>query len=123
MEELWAHGEEVRCVHPGWPPLLGWSQVRQSWQTIFSNTESIRFELTDVQVVTAGELAWVFLTENITSGDSGPASVAATNLFQRQGGRWRLVLHHASAYRPSAEDEDESDDEPEREPPDPSELN
>jgi hypothetical protein len=23
MEQLWAHGEDVRCVHPGWPMLSG----------------------------------------------------------------------------------------------------
>src|ERR1700737_2880558 len=24
MEEIWAHGEHVRCVHPGWGLLTGW---------------------------------------------------------------------------------------------------
>jgi ketosteroid isomerase-like protein len=109
MSEVWAHGDEVRCVHPGWPALEGWQEVRESWQTIFSNTDSIRFVLADVQVVLGDDLAWVFLTENIvTDGEDDSAAVAATNLYQRQGGRWRMVLHHASPT-PAKESEREID--------------
>src|SRR5206468_1148625 len=31
MEKVWAHGEHVKCVHPGWPLLAGWANVRASW--------------------------------------------------------------------------------------------
>src|SRR5947209_7485125 len=49
MEEVWAHGEHVKCVHPGWPLLTGWEAVRASWETIFLNTQEMRFTLTDVR--------------------------------------------------------------------------
>ena len=49
MDEVWAHGEHVKCVHPGWPILIGWEAVRSSWATIFANTAEMRFTLSDVR--------------------------------------------------------------------------
>ena len=99
MEALWAHGDHVKCVHPGWPMLSGWPAVRASWEAIFANTHEMRFTLTDVQVAPAGELAWVTCTENILSeseGRVGVTSILATNVFERGPGGWRMVHHHAS---------------------------
>ena len=99
MDRVWAHGEHVKCVHPGWPMLSGWEAVRESWARIFENTEEMRFTLSSVAAVVGGDLAWVSCTENILSDVDGRVSVTAilaTNLFERDGARWRLVHHHAS---------------------------
>jgi len=104
MEDVWAHGEHVQCVHPGWPLLIGWGAVRASWEAIFANTQEMSFSLTDVRAAGAGDLAWVTCTENIlseTDGRVGVTSILATNLFERSpdregGGGWRMVHHHAS---------------------------
>lgn len=99
MEEVWAHGEHVKCVHPGWPLLTGWEAVRSSWEAIFESTEEMRFTLGDVRVEVAGEFAWVTCTENILSEVHGRVSVTAvlaTNLFERAPDGWRMVHHHAS---------------------------
>jgi ketosteroid isomerase-like protein len=99
MDEVWAHGPHVKCVHPGWPLLTGWESVRASWEAIFSNTQEMSFTLTDVCVTDVGDLAWVTCTENIlseTDGRVGVTSILATNLFERADGGWRMVHHHAS---------------------------
>ncbi len=99
MDHVWAHGEHVRCVHPGWPLLCGWDAVRASWERIFENTEEMRFTLGGVSVHVGGDLAWVTCTENILSEVDGRVSVTAilaTNLFERDDEGWRLVHHHAS---------------------------
>ena len=99
MELVWSHGEQVQCVHPGWPILVGWEAVRTSWATIFENTAEMRFTLSNVEAVVAGDQAWVTCTENILSEVSGRLTVTAilaTNLFERDGGDWRIVHHHAS---------------------------
>jgi ketosteroid isomerase-like protein len=99
MEQVWVQGEHVRCVHPGWPLLCGWEAVRTSWQTIFANTEEMRFTLTDVTVNVGEDLAWVTCTENILSEVNGRVTVTtilATNLFERAADGWRLVHHHGS---------------------------
>lgn len=99
MERVWAHDEHVKCVHPGWPILIGWEAVRSSWATIFENTGEMRFTLSDVRASARSDLAWVTCTENIFSevhGRLAVTSVLATNLFERGPDGWRLVHHHAS---------------------------
>lgn len=99
MEPLWVHEAHVACVHPGWPRLLGWEAVRDSWDAIFRNTREMRFTLTDVEVQVCGNLAWVLCTENILSearGNLAVTAILATNLFERHGSEWLVVHHHAS---------------------------
>ena len=99
MVGVWAQTDYVKCIHPGWGLLAGWEAVRASWELIFRNTGEITFTLTDVQVEFRGPLGWVTLTENILShleGRVAATSVLATNVFERTGGGWRLIHHHAS---------------------------
>jgi ketosteroid isomerase-like protein len=99
MDEVWAHDDDVKCVHPGWPLLTGWGAVRESWQAIFASTAEMRFTIADTRVVVHGDLAWVTCTENILSdvgGRVGVTAILATNLFARSPEGWRMVHHHAS---------------------------
>lgn len=99
MDTVWAHGEHVRCIHPGWSMLEGWDAVRQSWEAIFKDSPEMRFSLTDVQALPVGDLGWVTCAENILSqvrGNIAVTTLLATNLFERRAGQWRMVLHHAS---------------------------
>ncbi len=105
MDAVWAHGEHVKCVHPGWPFLVGWDSVRASWEAIFKNTVEMRFTISDVLVAGTRDLAWVTCTENILSqvrSRVSVTSVLATNVFERTGHGWRLVHHHASHVLGSA---------------------
>lgn len=99
MDTVWAKGDDIKCIHPGWTLLVGWDAVRASWEAIFKSTAEIRFSLTEVSVRVDGNLAWVTCTENILSrvrGNISVTSVLATNLFERSGGRWLMIHHHAS---------------------------
>jgi ketosteroid isomerase-like protein len=106
MDRVWAHGEGTQCIHPGWPLIVGWSAVRASWETIFANTTEMRFTITNVRVGGGPDVAWVTCTENILSQVDGRVSVTsllATNVFERAGDRWKMVLHHASHILAAAE--------------------
>jgi ketosteroid isomerase-like protein len=99
MDSMWAHGDHVRCIHPGWSMIAGWEGVRESWDAIFKDTREMRFSIGDVEVHVMGDGAWVSCTESILSQAGGNISVTtllATNLFERRGGAWRMVHHHAS---------------------------
>ena len=99
MDLVWAHGEHVRCIHPGWAMLEGWEAVRQSWEAIFKDSREMRFSLSDVRARVLGDLGWVTCAENILSqvrGNIAVTTLIATNLFERRGPGWRMVLHHAS---------------------------
>jgi ketosteroid isomerase-like protein len=106
MDRVWVHGEHVRCVHPGWCMLAGWDAVRESWAAIFTHGGEMRFSIGDVHARVAGDAAWVTCTENILSDTGGRVAVTAllaTNVFERRGGQWLMVHHHAShVLRPAA---------------------
>ena len=99
MEAVWATDGPVRCVHPGWELRSGWPEVRDSWVLVFNHTTGIRFEVTDVDIVVKGDLAWVTCTENVRMANDGEAQqsrILATNLYLRRPAGWLMVLHHAS---------------------------
>ncbi len=99
MGRIWLQQEYVTCIHPGWGLRVGWPAVRDSWVLIFNNTFSMTFELTEIQIQVAGDLAWVICTENITSrqGEASQESrVLATNLYEKVGDGWKIIHHHGS---------------------------
>jgi ketosteroid isomerase-like protein len=116
MEEAWWHEGLVTCIHPGWPLAAGWGEVRDSYRTIFANTEHIRFDVSDERIDVRGELAWVTCVERLMSrsvvGESRGA-VVATNVFRRERDAWRMVHHHASPFLPRTGGADEPDDDDE----------
>lgn len=99
MRALWLDDESVRCIHPGGEVLVGVERVLTAWQTIFENTLEIQFEIHDPAIELMGDVGWVTQVERIrTRLEEGPVTseAAATNLFVKRAGQWRLVLHHAS---------------------------
>ena len=99
MEAVWLPSSTCRCVHPGWPTLVGWDAIRDSWDRIFSTTSDVSISIEQVSVHLEGQTAWVTCIEHMSS--SGPArdensAVWATNLFVLSEGEWRLVSHHGS---------------------------
>ncbi len=99
MDRVWAQQDYVTCIHPGWTLRSGWPQVRDSWVLIFNNTFSMEFELSDLQIQVAGDVAWVICVENITSRQGETLQetrVLATNLYERMDDEWKMIHHHGS---------------------------
>jgi ketosteroid isomerase-like protein len=103
IQRLWADGDDVVCVHPGWPAVRGRSRVLRSWAVIMANTAYIQFFLTEAEIAVTGDVARVScehsLLTRITDADAGlgeTARVVATNVFRRQPDGWRLWSHHGS---------------------------
>ena len=99
MDSVWEPSERAMCVHPGWPPLVGWEPIRDSWQRIFDNSTLMHFNIHYVNVAVEGGCGWVTCVENITSvlqGQANNFAVLATNIFVRTPQGWRMTAHHAS---------------------------
>src|ERR671938_1622104 len=102
MDKLWKHDENIICIHPGWDLFTGWLAIRESWITIFENTEMIKFIITNTKIRTFdNKMAVVVCLENIetTSADGRliKIGVIATNVFERnESNRWLLMHHHGS---------------------------
>ena len=105
MSDIWEHSDRVACVHPGWSILHGWAAVSASWFALFDGPQRLQFIVTDVRAIVVGDVAWVTCNENLLDAGATQA-VAATNLFERHGDRWSLLLHHGSpvVQRPQGRD-------------------
>ena len=109
MDRLWAKLAPVVCLHPGSTALHGRTQVIRSWQSILSSDGAPRVSVEGPRVVMLGETAMVLCYERVTDPDTGTGAVlAATNVFVREGGEWRLVHHHSSAIGRIVSDEREA---------------
>ena len=100
MERLWKHEDNVVCIHPGWDLFTGWLAIRESWITIFSNTEMIKFIITNTKVRVFDKIEVVVCLENIetlVNGEIVRLGVIATNIFQQMEKQWLLIHHHGSS--------------------------
>lgn len=91
MAALWATDAEVTCIHPGWPPLAGRDAVLRSWREILANPESPDVKCRGATARIVGDVAVVLCAEVLAGGQ-----LAATNLFVREAGGWRMIHHQAS---------------------------
>ncbi len=99
MESVWEPSERAMCVHPGWPALVDWELIRQSWQRIFDNTTLMHFNVKYLNAAVQGDCGWVTCVDYISSVLQGTASnfgILATNIFVRTPLGWRMIAHHAS---------------------------
>ena len=99
MEALWATGAPVACVHPGWDALRGREAVMASWESLLAG-DAPAISCSSASAHVAGDVAWVLCRERIP----GAPVVAATNVFVREHGEWRICHHHAGLV---AQGEDE----------------
>jgi ketosteroid isomerase-like protein len=98
MMATWAEDEDIVCVHPGGPRLVGYEAVRAGWEQLFSGNTRLSFRLDQIVVIETVGLALQSAVEHVTVGDDRePRGAAiATNVFLRTPSGWRMVVHHAS---------------------------
>ncbi|HTD03481.1 YybH family protein [Undibacterium sp.] len=94
---LWAEDEEIVCIHPGAPRLIGHAAIRASWEAIF---ERGSVHIRPVQLhATHNMLSSVHsIIEEVDSGSDAAQDVhiLATNVYVKTPHGWRIATHHAS---------------------------
>ncbi len=95
MAGLWAESHPVACAHPGWDVLDGREEVLDSWRGILRSEAAPDVSCSHAQARVLGEAAFVTCHEVMAGG-----RLVATNVFVREGGRWRMVHHQASPIAP-----------------------
>lgn len=104
MMAVWSEDEEVVCVHPGGPRLVGYAMVREAWQRIFDAGRKIDVELSQLTAVNTPFVVCHSVIQSIRmrSQQGVNAPVAATNVYVRGATGWRMVAHHASPVPPES---------------------
>ena len=109
LMDLWSDDEEIVCIHPGGPRLVGHQAIAASWREILSNgpisvrpsdPQILQGSLVSVHSMLSRVMAFV-RTEGLPPGaqQSGQAmaiNMLVTHVFFKGAQGWRMVLHHAS---------------------------
>ena len=98
MMAVWAETDDVVCIHPQGPRLLGFDAVRESWAQIFSRATQLRIRTIEARRFDGQNVAVRSVVEVLAApGGQGPTqSVNATNVYELTPGGWRMVIHHAT---------------------------
>ena len=95
---VWSDDDDISCVHPGGPRLVGAAAIRASFDALFGNgaidahPEKVRRLMGHACAVhSVLERVRVMTPEGVRT-----AWVVATNVYLKTPQGWRLVAHHAS---------------------------
>ena len=99
---VWADDDEVICVHPGGPRVIGPRAIRVAFEAMFSNGRIHAFpeRLRRVHTLDAAVHNLVERIELATTEGPRIGYVLATNVYLKTALGWRLVAHHASPGTP-----------------------
>ncbi len=98
LMSVWSDDDDVSCVHPGGPRLLGAESIRAAFESIFANG-AVDVRPQHVRRLHGPGCAVHSVVEHIrvaTPEGLREAWVIATNVYVAGAEGWRLVAHHAS---------------------------
>lgn len=95
----WADEDDIVCVHPGGPRLIGNASIRAAFEALFAHG-TVAIQPVHVCKVESLTSAMHNVIERVallaTDDGAQEAVVVATNVYQRTAQGWRMVAHHAS---------------------------
>lgn len=95
---IWADDDEVFCIHPGGPRLVGPAAVRAAFEAVFSNGPVLvqPDKVRRVHSLGAAVHSVVERVQLATPEGTRTGWVMATNVYLKTTHGWRMVAHHAS---------------------------
>ena len=99
LMSCWADEDDIVCIHPGGPRVVGATAIRATFESMFSDGATVRAWPERVRkTVAVGSSVHNVLerVEVLTAAGPSVAWVIATNVYHRTAQGWRLVAHHAS---------------------------
>jgi ketosteroid isomerase-like protein len=97
IDEVWSHNENVTAMHPIGGRNVGWKEISKSFEMVSDLASDGKVELKDQLIRVIGDVAYEV---GIEYGQFKLASQQVniehrvTNIYQRQGGVWKMIHHH-----------------------------
>jgi ketosteroid isomerase-like protein len=95
----WADEDDVICIHPGSPRLVGLGAVRAAFEAVFSHG-TVRIQTEALRKIESMASAVHSVRERLdllTNEGSVAAYAIATNVYHKTAQGWQMVAHHVSA--------------------------
>lgn len=106
MMALWADDDEIVCIHPNGPRLMGHAPIRATFENLFERG-GVPIRARQLHVTHNMSTSIHNLIEELHHAqDSGrEMHILATNIYTKTPRGWRIVLHHASVAPGPAPDD------------------
>ncbi|MDP9901281.1 YybH family protein [Variovorax ginsengisoli] len=103
----WSDDDEVFCVHPGGPRLVGTGAIRAAFEQMFANgaIHASPARVRKVESLASAVHNVLERIEVLTPEGARHAFVLATNVYHKTAEGWRMVAHHASPGTAQAPDD------------------
>ena len=95
---VWSDDDDIACVHPGGPRVIGAVAIRASFEAMFANG-AVNAHPEKLRRIRSHASAVHSVLERVqVMTKEGPQSawVIATNVYMQTAQGWRMVVHHAS---------------------------
>lgn len=99
LMSCWAEEDDIVCVHPGGPRVVGTGAIRNAFEAIFAQGGGIQAKPEHIRRVDSLASAVHSVLERVdvlTAEGPVQAYVIATNVYHKTPQGWRMVMHHAS---------------------------
>ena len=102
LMSVWSDDDEIACVHPGGPRVMGAAAIRASFKAMFavSPSPAVPEQVRRVVGLTSAVHSVLERIHVTTSEGVQTAWVVSTNVYVKTAQGWRLVVHHASPGTP-----------------------
>jgi len=101
MRKVWAHGAGIRHIGPSSKVIaVGWDAIDREFSGTFHNFSTMAVTEPQPFISVHGDFAYVSGIEKLHSktaaGVVANTSLFGTSIFEKEGGRWLMIYHHAS---------------------------
>jgi len=95
---VWSDDDDIACVHPGGPRVIGAVAIRASFEAMFANgaVNAHPEKLRRIQSHASAVHSVLERVQVMTKEGPQSAWVIATNVYMQTAQGWRMVVHHAS---------------------------
>ena len=97
LSDIWSHDSEVTTMHPIGGRQSGWKEVWATWDQTAQVASDGLVKLQDQLIHVAGDMAYETGVENAgfrIAGEMVTDQVRVTNIYQKEGGAWKIIHHH-----------------------------
>jgi len=102
IQKVWSKDADIQNIGPRSKTIdVGWAQHKKAYDATFDAFPELKVSMDEPRIKINGSTAWVSGIEKAERKTKAGQFVKGTNLgtsiFVKQGGRWLMVYHHASA--------------------------
>jgi len=97
MADIWSNSASATAMHPIGGCDVGWEAICASFDQVADLASNGKVELKDRLIRVVGDVAYEVGIEHgelTMGGHHATIEHRVTNIYERQGGTWKLVHHH-----------------------------